>query len=90
MGDLAEGPGKGLGVSVERTIGRQPCKIILRIVRNIWRNIVISAKKMLDKSQKGWYHNQARVGENCACTAMMREIASQTVTSAEYVRSSGG
>ena len=23
----------------------------------------------------GWYHNRARVGEFCACTAMMQEIA---------------
>ena len=33
---------------------------------------------MLDKWTKGWYHNQARVGELCpAHTAMMQEIASK-------------
>ena len=46
---------------------------------------------MLDKHTGQWYHNRARVGELCpARNAMMQEIASKTVTSAEYVRSSGG
>ena len=30
---------------------------------------------MLDKLGNGWYHNRARVWENYARTAMMREIA---------------
>ena len=32
---------------------------------------------MLDKSGDRWYHNQACVGEFCARTAMMREIAAK-------------
>ncbi|HIR50544.1 MAG TPA: hypothetical protein IAA53_04550 [Candidatus Avoscillospira avicola] len=36
------------------------------------------------------YYNQARVQKEWAQYAMKREIASKTVTSAEYVRSSGG
>ena len=32
---------------------------------------------MLDKWAGKWYHNRARVGKFCACTAMMQEIASK-------------
>ena len=38
---------------------------------------MIFSKKVLDKIRRQWYHNRARVGEFCACTAMMREIASK-------------
>ena len=30
---------------------------------------------MLDKRHAGWYYNRARVGDLCACNAMMQEIA---------------
>ena len=36
---------------------------------------MIFSKNLLDKIGVSWYHNQARVGEFCACTAMMQEIA---------------
>ena len=36
---------------------------------------MIFSKNLLDKMGVSWYHNQARVGEFCACTAMMQEIA---------------
>ena len=32
---------------------------------------------VLDKMGDRWYHNRARVGTFCACTAMMQEIASK-------------
>ena len=39
------------------------------------RRAKICAGKVLDKWGNRWYHNRARVGRFCACTAMMREIA---------------
>ena len=38
---------------------------------------MIFSEISLDKWGYLWYHNRARVGENCACTAMMQEIASK-------------
>ena len=37
----------------------------------------ILIKKVLDKWGRVWYHNRACVGEFCACTAMMQEIAAK-------------
>ena len=39
------------------------------------KKFVIFSKKLLDKTGQEWYHNLARVGTFCACTAMMQEIA---------------
>lgn len=39
------------------------------------QNFVKNSEKVLDKWGNRWYHNRARVGRFCACTAMMREIA---------------
>ena len=49
------------------------------------------AKKVLDIHGCVYYHICVRVeGYLCVDTAMMQEIAPLAVTSAEYVRSSGG
>ncbi len=45
--------------------------------RKFIRNFVNFGEIMLDKWLNGWYHNRARVGTFCACTAMMQEIASK-------------
>ncbi len=49
--------------------------LILRIERKNIKIFVIFSKIVLDKMRGQWYHNRARVGEFCACTAMMQEIA---------------
>jgi len=51
---------------------------------------VIFSEIMLDILKTPCYIIQARVRKKYARTAMKREIASKTVTSVEYVRSSGG
>ena len=51
---------------------------------------MIFSEIMLDILKTLCYIIQARVRKNYARTAMKREIASKTVTSVEYVRSSGG
>ena len=65
-------------------------KQFLQYERKNYKNFVIISKIMLDIWEEPCYIIQARVGNKYARTAMMREIASKTVTSAEYVRSSGG
>ena len=39
------------------------------------QNFEIFCEFLLDKTGDKWYHNRARVGTFCACTAMMQEIA---------------
>ena len=51
---------------------------------------MIFSEIMLDILGQPCYIILAREWENQARTAMKREIASKTVTSVEYVRSSGG
>ena len=55
----------------------KPAKRYRENRRNFFANFVIISENVLDKWGKGWYHNRARVGENCACTAMMQEIAAK-------------
>ena len=47
----------------------------LRIERKYYEIFVIFSKITIDKRPAEWYHNRARVGTFCACTAMMQEIA---------------
>jgi hypothetical protein len=58
----------------------RPCFLQGRALRNVQKYIekfVIFSKIVLDKHTEQWYHNRARVGTFCACTAMMQEIASK-------------
>ena len=60
-----------------RTNDHNMCNFILRFYQKYCQLFVIFSEFLLDIFLKKWYINLARVGENCACTAMMQEIASK-------------
>jgi hypothetical protein len=77
--------------------GRNICKVSEKVV-NFLRLFKIFTKIVLDKCLQGWYYNEARVGGICGFSQETQkrnfddagDCSSDEVTSAEYVRSSGG